>query len=122
MLPRDQAALLDILHSANRIAQVAAEQTFDDFARSWVLHQAVVREFEIIGEATKQLSSSWRNQHPEVSWRKMAGLRDLLIHAYKQVDLTVIWEIAQHDIPPLIDFLKPIVSQFASVTDEESTL
>jgi uncharacterized protein with HEPN domain len=61
-----------------------------------------LRRLEIIGEATKRLSSEFRDLHPDVAWKKMAGLRDILIHDYDKVDTDVIWAIIQHDIPLLI--------------------
>jgi uncharacterized protein with HEPN domain len=62
---------------------------------------AVIRQLEIIGEATKRLSQDLRAQHRKVPWRRIAGLRDVLIHDYMGVDLAAVWEITQKDLPPL---------------------
>ena len=60
---------------------------------------AVIRQLEIIGEATKRLSKQLCSHHPEVPWRRIAGLRDVLIHDYMGVDINAVWEITQKDLP-----------------------
>ena len=62
---------------------------------------AVIRQLEITGEATKQLSADLRDRHPEVAWRRKAGLRDVLIHDYMGVDLEVICGVTEHALPEL---------------------
>jgi uncharacterized protein with HEPN domain len=61
----------------------------------------VIRQLEIIGEATKRLSEDLRSQHAEVPWRRVAGLRDVLIHDYMGVDLAAVWVITQENLPAL---------------------
>ena len=62
---------------------------------------AVIRQLEIIGEATKRLSEDVRSRHGEIPWRRIAGLRDVLVHHYARVDLDVVWEVTQRDLPQL---------------------
>jgi uncharacterized protein with HEPN domain len=62
---------------------------------------ATIRQLEIVGEATKQLSADLRSRYPAVPWRRMAGLRDVLIHQYMGVDLDAVWEIAVHNAPAI---------------------
>ena len=62
---------------------------------------ATIRQLEIIGEATKQLSRELRSENPDVPWRRMAGLRDVLIHEYFGVDLTAVWQLTLTEIPVL---------------------
>jgi len=62
---------------------------------------AVVRNFEIIGEATKQISQQLRDTQPDIPWRKMAGLRDVLIHNYMGVDISEVWQIITNELPNL---------------------
>ena len=70
---------------------------------------AVIRQLEIIGEATKRLSQNIRSQYHEVPWRRIAGLRDVLIHNYFGVDLDAVWEVTQQDIPVLKEHLQVIL-------------
>jgi uncharacterized protein with HEPN domain len=76
---------------------------------------AVIRQLEIVGEATKRLSDDVRSQHPEVPWRRIAGLRDVLIHDYMGVDLDTVWEITQRQLPQL----RKTVDQLLSRNDDD---
>ena len=67
----------------------------DVFVSTSHWQDAVIRQLEIIGEATKRLSGQLCSQHPEVPWRRIAGLRDVLIHDYMGVDIKAVWEITQ---------------------------
>jgi uncharacterized protein with HEPN domain len=64
-------------------------------------HEAAIRQLEIIGEATKRLSPELRSRHPEIDWRRVAGLRDVLVHNYMGVDLNRVWVITQETVPEL---------------------
>ena len=72
---------------------------------------AVIRQLEIIGEASKRVSLDLRAAHPEVAWRRICGLRDVLIHDYMAVDLEAVWNIAQASIPKLKDCVAGILSR-----------
>ena len=72
---------------------------------------AVIRQLEIIGEATKQLSDDLRLRYPEVPWRRLAGLRDVLIHNYMGVDLTTVWELTQRNLPILKQQVEIILAE-----------
>ena len=72
---------------------------------------AVIRRLEIIGEATKRLSPSLRTQYQEIPWRRIAGLRDVLIHDYMGVDLDAVWQITQQQLPDLKQTIQLILQR-----------
>ena len=74
-----------------------------------MLRDGIVRQIEIIGEATKNLSESIRKKYPEVPWKDMAGMRDKLIHHYFGVDFDSVWETAENDIPTLKTKIQKII-------------
>jgi uncharacterized protein with HEPN domain len=69
------------------------------FFKSPMIQDAVVRNLEVVGEATKQVPESLRERAPELSWREMAGMRDKLIHDYLGVDLNLVWDVVASELP-----------------------
>jgi uncharacterized protein with HEPN domain len=74
-----------------------------------MIQDAIIRNFEIIGEATKHLSPELKQSHPEIQWRGMAGFRDVLIHNYMGVDLEEVWNILKNELPQIKSSLKAIM-------------
>lgn len=116
MQERDAAYLADILVAARLVQRFVAGVTREDFERDVMRESAVARQLEIVCEATKNVSEELRRAHPEIPWRKMAGMRDLLIHAYRRVDPAEVWQAATVAVPALISALEPLVR---SVQDSE---
>ncbi len=80
-----------------------------DFMRNTQLQDSVIRRIEIMGEASKRVSVSTRESLPEIPWAEMAGMRNLMIHDYDDIDLEIVWETVQQDLPRLIDVIEPLI-------------
>lgn len=72
----------------------------------------------IIGEATKRVSTEFRASHPEIPWKEMAGMRDVLIHDYRDVDIPNVWTAVTESIPALLEALEPLLQELEDVSDE----
>ena len=100
--PRDDSAYLSHLRDAiDRIASYLKGVTEDTFFETPLLQDGVTRQLEIIGEAAKHLSASFRAAHPQVPWREIIGMRSKLIHDYMHVDLQAVWDTASSELPKL---------------------
>ena len=92
--------MLHIHERIERIEEIATEGR-TAFDASHVLQDAVIRNFEVIGEAVKRLSPLLTDQYPQVPWRRVAGFRDVLIHNYMGVDLDEVWNVITNELPGL---------------------
>lgn len=95
----DTVYLRHILEAIELIEKYLTDIDYSKFRDTRLLQDGVVRQLEIIGEATKNLSQSSRERAPLVPWKDMAGMRDKLIHQYFGVDIEAIWATAQQDLP-----------------------
>ena len=92
--------LAQILERIGRVEEFTKEGK-KSFLRDILIQDAVIRNFEVIGEASKRLPAEFRNQYPDIPWRSIAAFRDVLIHVYDRVDLQEVWRIIKEELPPL---------------------
>jgi uncharacterized protein with HEPN domain len=97
--PRDY--LRHILAETDYLAEQSKGVTASQFKADETLKRAFVRSLEVIGEATKKLPDDYRLSNPDVDWRKMAGMRDRLIHDYFGVDYDLVWDVVANHVPEL---------------------
>lgn len=99
-MSRDTLYLRHILDAIQKIERYA-QGGHDEFVAESLRHDAVIRQLEIVGEAAKRLSPQVLSRSPDVPWRQVAGMRDVLIHDYMGVDLERVWNVVQQDLPSL---------------------
>ena len=97
-----------MIEAAERACDYCRTMDCGAFLQDKRTQDAVVRNIEILGEAAKNISNLFRAQHPDIPWKNIAGMRDKLIHDYFGVNLDVVWDVVQTDMPPLILQLKAI--------------
>lgn len=107
---KDNLAYIEhIILSLSKIREYTSKMNRSDFDNNEMVQDAVIRNIEIIGEASKRVSSDFKATYFEVPWKEMAGMRDKLIHDYMGVDVAVVWKTIEVDIPELYSLLKKIV-------------
>jgi uncharacterized protein with HEPN domain len=89
-----------------------------EFHHDTMLQDAVIRNFEIIGEAAKRVPQAYRKAHSQVPWRLMAGFRDVLIHAYEGIDLNRVWQIVRHDLPEVKEAIEKLLPPLEDLEKE----
>ena len=108
MIKSDRVYLEHILESIDKIENFTNEISRFDFDRNVMIQDAVIRNIEIIGEATKKISKSFTQSHKEIPWPAMAGMRDKLIHDYLDVDIDVVWKTVEVDLPLLKEMISKL--------------
>ena len=109
----DLVYIKDILESINLIFSYTGHKTESEFIADNMLQDAVVRRFEIIGEAASKLSESLKQQTPQIQWRLMKAMRNKLIHEYFGVSAMTIYRTLQTDLPPLKEELKKLLDSIS---------
>ena len=86
----------------------------EDMERDEVLRYAVERNFAVIGEAAKRVPESVRQEHPQIPWKEMAGMRDMIIHEYDEIDLDEVWGTIERDIPKALEGIERLLKDSVS--------
>jgi uncharacterized protein with HEPN domain len=93
-----------------------------EFHNDTMLQDAVIRNFEIIGEAAKRVPEAYRRAHSQIPWRLMVGFRDVLIHAYEGIDLKRVWWIVRHDLPVVKEAVEKLLPPLEELEKELAEL
>jgi uncharacterized protein with HEPN domain len=105
--------LRDMLESARKIMRFTAGAKLETFVANEIMYDAVLYNLQVLGEAAKKIPDPIRQGHPEIDWRGVAGLRDVLSHAYFAVDDAALWRIVSADVPRLVAQLERIETDLA---------
>jgi uncharacterized protein len=106
----DRSSLLDIVKFARNIVEITQEMDRAQLESDLIKQSAVLYQISILGEAVKRLSQTFRSQYPDIPWKKIAGMRDKVTHQYDRVELDIVWDVVQNNIPELIATLEPLLS------------
>jgi uncharacterized protein with HEPN domain len=109
-MSRDREALIDIVEAIKLILRYIEAVDFDDLAANIEKQDAILRRITIIGEATKRLSKDFREQHPTIPWKEIAGMRDVITHDYDEVDLDEVWTVVNTNLPDLLTYIEPLIT------------
>jgi len=99
------------LESIQKIEEYSRGISKEEFYRASQIQDAVIRRLEIIGEAAKNIPEDFRNKHPEIAWKQIAGMRDILIHGYFDVNLERVWTVVNRDLPDLKQKISKILKK-----------
>jgi uncharacterized protein with HEPN domain len=101
-----------VLESAERIFKYTEGMSFEEFSNDTKTVDAVLRNIEIMGEAARYVPQEYQDQHPDVPWHEMIGMRNVIVHGYFKLELNIVWSTIQNDIFPLVPILKNITASF----------
>lgn len=107
---RDIGSLWDMVNAIHRIQEFTVDLTDEAYLDSLLIQSAVERQLEILGEAARRLSDEFRQAHPEVDWRRIIGLRNILIHRYDEIRQQTIWTTVVLELEPLLTQLDILLS------------
>lgn len=103
---KDRLYIQHIIGAIERIKNYIVGLDFPTFDRNTMAHTAVIRELEVIGEASKNLSDEFKNSHPNIKWPEIIGMRNKLIHEYFDIDTELVWQTIIKDLPELKEKLR----------------
>ncbi|WP_456418414.1 HepT-like ribonuclease domain-containing protein [Methanocaldococcus infernus] len=112
MSKRDAKAFLwDILKSIEKIEKWSKNIEFDEFIKNDLLQDAIVRNLEIIGEASKYIPEDIKNKYPQIPWKRIVGFRNIVIHKYFGIDYEIVWFIIKNELPTFKTTIEKILKE-----------
>jgi uncharacterized protein with HEPN domain len=111
----------DIINAANSIADYSAEITVEEFRKNEVLIKAILYDFVVIGEAAVHIPTEVKSRYPQIPWRLMGDMRNIIAHEYFQVDLKILWNTIQNNLPSLMTQLHELLRSEAEPNNEYYT-
>ena len=108
----DERALVDIALTAIYIPDIVSGKTKKDLFDDIGMQAALKYKIGVIGEAVKRLSKTFRDMHPSIPWKKIAGMRDYrdyVDHEYDNIDLDIVWHVVKNDVPTLLQYIEPLL-------------
>ncbi len=113
MFKRDEKLFInDVKESVDAILEYIQDMNIDEFSNDRKTYSAVIREFEIIGEATKHFSDELIDKYDEIQWRDIKDFRNILIHEYFGVDFEIVWNTIIQDLPKLKEVIENMLSEY----------
>ena len=104
--------LEDILQAVESAVEFVEGMSWEEFQRDKKTIFAVTRAIQIVGEAAKKVPDSIRSQYREIPWKGMTGMRDKVTHEYFGIDLRVLWDTVQQDLPPLVGLMQRVIEDW----------
>ena len=98
----------DIIDSGTKILQYTLNLTFEEFTSDSKTIDAVIRNFEIIGEAANRLTDEFKDKHPQIDWYRIRGFRNRIVHDYFGIDYSIVWQIKETYLPNLLENLRQL--------------
>jgi uncharacterized protein with HEPN domain len=114
---RDLDSIRDMVLAANRVLRYVENTSQQEFEQDLEKQDSVTYRILILGEASKRLSAEFGDRHPNIPWRQIAGMRNMLVYEYDQIDLDVLWDVTQNSIPDLLGKLNSLAN---SIEDEQT--
>ena len=110
---RDQMSIRQMLEYARQACQIAAPYRRPDLDTNLMLKYTLIYLITVLGEAARRVSQPTKNQYPQIPWSEIIGMRNRLVHGYDTIDLDLLWDTVQLELPPLIQSLEGIVGRQA---------
>lgn len=111
-MSRDPRLFLDdMITACEKIRRYVAGRTRDAFEKDEQAYDAVLKNLEVIGEASKRLPAAIKDAHPEILWRDISGLRDIVVHEYFGLDRDIVWDVVDQSVPILVAQLRDLADE-----------